>query len=456
MDPEHAAAHLHQAVEVERQHRKGGASALDRRLGRSNGYVKRLLSGRRKLSLATLFEIVDGLRYEPGEFFLWVFGPTHLRADHFLEKLARRAKTPASLRRIDPLLARREASHDEPLRGGGRSLADEERVARYGPEIQRLNVLSFSDPRQAQGEAAALLAALVGEVESHGEPLGLLTRYLALCGRIEYLLGDHPTSACFLERALDHARRRGDLAAEAEIYRWCCRLAASRGDHHAALGFADRARELAVLRHDLAGIGHALTHRGLILRRLGDLDDAVRHLKAALKYFPADQWPSRSVVFQNLALLHLCDLDDLATAKKLCRLAEHEHGTKEGPQWWSKAWIRAEIALRESRLDAAGAEFAKLREIERSRNRSLEAALACVGLAKVCMRSGRPGETAAVIGEMTELVEGVRAVNRKVGVLVDQLLRAARSGKLTADLLDRVSAEMGAASVHWGSTLFSG
>jgi tetratricopeptide (TPR) repeat protein len=451
VDPEHADAHLRMAVEVERQHRKGGASALDRRLGRSNGYVKRLLSGRRKLSLATLLEIVAGLRYEPGEFFLWVFGPTHLRADHFLEKLARRATTPAILRRIDPLLARQQAS-----RKGNRPLADEERVGRYWPEIERLNRLSFSDPRQANEETAALLALLVGELEIHGEPLGLLTGSLTLSGRIEYLLGDHPASACYLRRALDHARRCADLAAEAEIYRWCCRLAASRGDHHAALAFADRARDLAVLRHDLAGIGHALTHRGLVLRRLGDVGGAVSHLNVALKYIPADQWSSRSVVFQNLAIIHLCDLDDLGKAKNLCRLAEHENGAKEGLQWWSKAWIRAEIALRESRLDDADAEFGKLREVERARHRHLPAALACMGLAKARMRSGRRGETEAVIREMAELVAGVQAVNRQAGVLMEELVRAARSGKLTAELLDRVSDEMDAAALYLGSTLFSG
>jgi hypothetical protein len=61
-----------------------------------------------------------------------------------------------------------------------------------------------------------------------------------------------------------------------------------------------------------------------------------------------------------------------------------------------------------------------------------------------------------VIREMAELVAGVQAVNRQAGVLMEELVRAARSGKLTAELLDRVSDEMDAAALYLGSTLFSG
>jgi hypothetical protein len=79
-----------------------------------------------------------------------------------------------------------------------------------------------------------------------------------------------------------------------------------------------------------------------------------------------------------------------------------------------------------------------------------------MGLAKARMRSGRRGETEAVIREMAELVAGVQAVNRQAGLLMEKLVRATRSGKLTAELLDRLSDEMDAAALCRGSTLFSG
>lgn len=445
MDPKDAEAHLRKAIEVERQHRKAGASALDRRLGRSKGYVRRLLGGEVQFRVPTLFEIVDALGYEPGEFFLWVFGPTHLRADRFLEKLSRRAETPPILRRVDPLLTLEESPR------GARTLDEEESVGRLWPELHRLDRLSYSNPRQARQEMAALLPTLVEVIESHGGPLELLTRCLGLCGVIEYSLMDYPAAACYLDRALRHARRRGDQAAEAETYRWCCRLAASQGDHHAALAFADRARDLAVLLHDLPGIGHALLHQGLIRRRLRDLAEAVRHLQSALGYFGNDDWPLRSLVFQALAMVHV-DLDDLKKAKKLCRLAEREHLSKEGLRWWNKGWVRASIAQKENRLADAEADYVKLREVGESQHRSLDAAMACVGLVKVYLRSGRDGEAAAVVRDMPELVARVRPVNQKAGQLLDKLVREARSGKLTSIFLDRVAEELGDALAHRGST----
>jgi hypothetical protein len=75
MEPKEETKRVLRALDEARRGRGWGAVGwLDRKLSKSDGYVGRLLAGKPAMRVEQLFEILDALEYESGEFFSWVFG----------------------------------------------------------------------------------------------------------------------------------------------------------------------------------------------------------------------------------------------------------------------------------------------------------------------------------------------------------------------------------------------
>lgn len=404
----------------------GSSFALDRKLNRSEGYVRRLLAGKIEMRLEQLFETVGAVGFEAGEFFAWVYGDEcRISPERYLLDLEKKVDAPPLLREVDIAIATRlDEKHRET-----------EKISDLLADVRRLEDMRFSFPLQARETGQALVREVISRDFSSVDPF-VLCEVLGALGSVERMLEQFSLSAAYLRRALMLAdSRRFFKKRKGELFLRSSYLAADQGDLQYALTLASCARDVYTYEHDLSGIGKSLADEGRIYSTSGDLDLAIACFEGALLYLPQDLWRYRVMASYGVAYT-LFQRGQFDRSQVCLEHAYKEHVTREGYNWDKMAWLRGELAY--ARGDLAGAEiaFRSVRSAFAAYGNSLDVALVSLRLCQVLLMSGRVSELMNHIGEMVDLLQPLRGNPVAEGVIND-LLRRALAGKITADLLDR-------------------
>ena len=270
------------------------------------------------------------------------------------------------------------------------------------------------------------LAAMRQHAERLGEP-GLIALAFNRLARHE-LDGMRTTGVeSLLDRALSAAVESDIAGAEVEALRLSMLLAREQGDSQKALAFGDRA--LARAGHDrrlLAARGSVLVQRGILLRRMGRLDEAIEANAEAFVIFRRlgiKRNEAHALNSIGVALVSLGEYEDAATVIRASIGLDRETGD------------RMQLAQKMSNV---GQLYAELGDAERALA-FLERAL---DIFRAVEEEGSPVDTLSAVGEI--LLEFRGDLDRAAERLDEARRLAERSG----DLYDRARERIVRASLE--------
>jgi tetratricopeptide (TPR) repeat protein len=430
MEPRDETKRVLRALDEARRGRGWGAVGwLDRKLSKSDGYVGRLLTGKPAMRVEQLFEILDALEYEAGEFFSWVFGTQYkINPDRILRRMEKGTNKTDLIKRIDNILA----SHQNPKDQQPEKPPSQDRKA----ELDRLNELRFSYPIMAKSEGLQLLRSVIEEIENHRGSLYYLCDCVSLTGGIEGILNNTSLEAAYLRRAFSLAKALNSPERQASLLQKCSYLVADNGNYDVAITLEEQACNIYIILHNLSGIGQTLVDRGNMHFYLGEPLVSMQCYMAALHYIPAEMWTYRFATYQCLGFTHL-HLGNLDEANQYADLAAQVHETRDGPNWWRLMWLRGEIALLREDFSFAEAAFLAISEAFLSQENYIDAALVSLRLAKTFLKLGKVKEMKQVSSGMITLVDSLKLKNEIARSTIHEFIKLALSEEVTEDFLDR-------------------
>ncbi len=424
--------------EVRRGHGWGRVGWLDRRLGNSPGYVARLLAGKPAMRLEQLFEILNLLEFEPGEFFAWVFGTRYrFQPERYLKVLARKKERTELLKQIDRIIDASvllQATESE-------SSNSEAELRELTTDLSRLEEFRFTDPTVARAESIDILKAVLNLTENSENSLQIICDALLLLGAIEIALRNYSPAAAYLARALRLAKKENYLQREARALQRCCYLLGTQGEYDIALNFVEQAMHKYIFLGDLPGIGKCLVDQGMMLRRANRPQQTIPCYEAALKYLPKEAWQYRVALHQSLGLAYI-DLGEVDKAEQCAEVAAREHQTKHGLNWWKIFWLRGEVALRRDDLLYAETAFRKVLAASAAQENCIDVALITLRLSLVLLMAGRIDEMLELASDMVQQLETLKKESKIAAQAVNDFIKLALVGKVTEDFLDRAYKQM--------------
>ena len=427
--PQARSKRLLRALAEERSsHGHGAAAAIDERLGRSQGYMGRVLRGEIGLQVEMLFQVLDVLDTDPADFFNRAVG-TRMVPERILARIERsNPEFPSAL------LDRAEA-----LCGQRFTFSGSQRYsAEYGRDTQD-DFLRFSDPRRAMQQA---VQALTHSLERFEHEPGLetvqgLCRALGVHGSADRVRSRFAPAARALRIALTLARRHRLDHVHAQLLQRSCFLVADQGEYPLALEFSRRAGDRYLLLADTVGMARAMVDRATMHTHCGESEQAIQCFERSLQDLPEEDWIWRFATFLGLGHIYL-NSGDLQRAWDFCRKAEEVHCTRQGQNWLKLLLLKGHIALAEGDLQTAREILFNVRETFRQSDNPFELALVSISLAKACLLAGDHAAVQQVAAEMTQLLRPLQR-HKLASSAIYELVRAALSGQVTQDILDKVS-----------------
>jgi len=442
MDPKKMNRRVLQELAQERaSHGFGAAAAIDRRLGKSEGYLSRVLRGELGLHLGTLFQALEALGADPADFFGRAVG-VRARPERLLRRFDRRIRRlPASVLRVQRFVTGELEEESPPP--GWKLLAP----GKLRNRLERLEERRFIDPRPVMEPAEELLVDTLRRAEHEGleearesGTLELLCGVLGLRASLYRAEAKFDLAARCLRIALELSLRDRLHRVRPELLQRTCSLFADQNEYELAVELASQACEGFLLLHDLSGVGKALVSRAIMHKYLGDSAAAVQAYEAALEYLSENARHYRVAAYQGLAWIHL-DRGEMAHAEFLVGRAEDVMRIKDGPNWGKLIWLRGEIALRQGDAERAEEIFRSVRERFGELGNPFDLALISLRLARALLHSGKVEEVQRIASEMITLLHPLQG-NKFAAAAIQEFTRAALTGQLNSDLLDRAGAEI--------------
>ena len=426
-------------------HGHGTAAVIDRRLGKSEGYLGRLLRGEIGLQVEMLGRVLEVLEVDPADFFARVVG-TRIGPLPLVRRLERRLSNstfagPSPLdrglvRRIELLRSKRSFETSQP--------------PEEGADPGTLDVLCFSDP-----SAAAIVARrALGRWASRGEtissealpPDGGYGAVSSMAGLLGVLASVDRIEARF--RSAAAALRLGFELLEnetssqwAELVQRTAYLMADQGEHRSALDLVRQAGEIHVARHDLPGVGRAQVQKAVFLYHLDELSAARQAYRSGLEYLAPDAWTWRFAAYQGLGLVAF-ESGRLDGAERWARRAADEHRTAQGQNWWRLRWLEGRVAHARGLLELAESALSEARDGFASRSNPFDLALVSLDLARVLLDQARPHDVRKLTAGMMALLQPLRR-HRVATSALHELARASLCGELSIATLDQVARTLG-------------
>ena len=433
----------------------GTAAEIDQQLGRSEGYLGRVLRGEIGLQVDMLFRIFEVLEVDPYAFFATVVGigidpasrlrrlrrqlvpfkeePALLLADDVwkrLRRLQRQKKSPPS----KPAPASSAAASSAVA--SNKAASTEDAIPTWLDELIALDELRFSDPATACEATAALLHRAVQHVETHPRgpaPRLALVRGLAIAASVERSRDAPRRAARLLLAALGLCHERESILYGELLERTCYQLS-DHDDHEVAAELARQASELYLSLDYLHGVGRALVGRATVAFRLGQVERSLNLFGAALRYLEPSAWQSRFAAYQGKGLCHL-RLQQIDAARRAVCQAAGQHVTRQGLPWWRLLWLQAEVAYAQGELVEAEQLCRQCVDVFQADGHPLDAAQLSILLCKVLLAAGRSPELRRVAANSMALLRPLKPYGKACTILQD-LTRRALTSELTATWLD--------------------
>lgn len=411
----------------------GSAAGIDQRMGKSEGYLGRVLRGEVGLQIDTLFEALEVLGADPADFFGRAVG-TRVRPDRLLRRLEGQDRGPVhpALERLERLMAGEEAATPPAVSDPALE------IGALRDRLDKLDAARFSDPDEALQSAAAELANALrlAETTPGRQTMAVLCQALGASGSVYRVQARFGPAARCLRCALRLSRKWKLRQARADLLQRTCYLLADQGEYRVAAEVARQAIDAYVLLNDLPGIGKALVDRAIMLAHGEHRKAAIEAYRASLGYLRKDRdWSNRYAVYQGLGWLYT-ELDDLDQAWRWVSKATTACKIHEGQNWWRLLWLKGEIALKRDQPRVAAEVLREARDAFMQQDNPFDIAVISLRLAKALLLEGKVAEMQGIAADMMRLLKPLHQ-NKIASAAIHEFTCAALAGEVTVELLDR-------------------
>ncbi len=433
-------------IEERALHGHGSAAEIDAKVGRTEGYLGRVLRGEIGLQTEMLFRVLNVLEVDPSAFFAAVVG---LRFDpriclHRLRRsLANVAESP-SIALADNLWQRLQQLAKQQPHPSGETSPEEP----WLDDLSTVDEQRFSDPATASQPMVALLRRALRQAEAAPQVATArhaLARALGVAASIERLHAVPRRAARLLDAAFalleDTAAGTTSLLYAELLERACYQLADpsddAPGDDTSAVELALQATEIHLRRGHLAGVGRCLVVRAVVAYRRGQCNASLDLYRAALRYLPPSAWQNRFAAWQGRGLCHL-QLGDLAAAEACAQRAADVHLTGEGLHWWRLRWLQAEIAYRRGDLERAERWYRRCQGAFDDADQPRDVAQLAMHLTKVLLAAHKMPQVRQVAAGCMALLKPLQQ-HKEIRALLEELARRALTSELTLPWLEKAA-----------------
>lgn len=426
---------LLQALAEERaSHGHGSAAEIDQKLGKSEGYVGRVLRGEIGLQVEMLFKILDALDADPADFFARCV-ETRINPEQVLLKIERQRvgrNQPWWIGRT--MKALDLATRPHLLTMGNPTDSDKELES----ELADLEELRFSYPNKASEAFVPILDRAVDRAMTNKSrpSIEVLGTAIGIGASIERMNASFPQSAHALRLALILSRQLSLDTLHASLLQRTAFVVGDQADYLLAVEIARQASDLYILQNSPKGIGMSLVVRAVMHLYLEDHQAALNAYHSGLSYLGDDAWCYRYAATQGIGLVHML-MNDLRRAKIWADRAAAMHKTQEGPNWWRLIWLQGEIALKAQDHDNAILHLRRAREAFSEQGNPFDIAAISLQLARALFVSGNVTEMRGIAAEMMSLLKPLQR-HRFASSAIHEFARAALTGEVTVRLFDRI------------------
>ncbi len=418
-------------------HRHGSAAEIDQRIGRSEGYLGRVLRGEIGLQTEMLFRILDVLNIDPSGFFSAVVG-LRIRPELALDRLDRllmeRTESPfipvpADFRaRLDALVAKKH-----------RGVEVDEPPPPWIDELNEIDQQRFSDPASTRRKMAHLLVLALEQEEAADATSATrlaLVRALGITSSIERVEGRPRHAVGYLIAAFalwDEA----DSLLYAELLERACYQVGDQADYDTGLELAFQATEIYVRHGNLVGVGRSLVDRAVMVYKIGTPQETLDLYQAGLRYLPPSAWQNRFAAWQGMGMCHL-NLDQVAEADTCARQAAEAHATRSGLNWWRVVWLQAEVAYRLGELERAETLYGQIKDAFEEAGHPLDVALLSLQMARVLLSARKMRQMQRLAASSMSLLRPLRR-DKLVCAALHEFTRLTLTGELSIRWIEQAS-----------------
>lgn len=419
-------------------HGHGSAAEIDQRIGRSEGYLGRVLRGEIGLQTEMLFRILEVLEIDPPGFFSAVVG-SKISPQGSLDRLARllmeRVESPflpvaEDFRpRLDALVAK----------GRKVGLDDDEPLPSWIDELMKIDERRFSDPVSTRQEMTHLLGLALEGAEAPdatGAAHTALVRALGIASSIERVEGRARHAVEYLKTAFALHDEPESLL-YAELLERACYQVGDQADYVSGMELAWQATEIYVRHGDLAGIGRSMVDRAVMAYKVDTPEATIDLYQAGLRYLPPSAWQNRFAAWQGMGMSYL-NLEQVAEADRCARQAAKEHATQSGLNWWRLVWLQAEVAYRLGELDRSEALYRQVKETFEGLGNALDVALVSLQMARVLLAARKMREMQRLAASSMSLLRPLRR-DRLACAALHEFTRLTLTGELSIRWVEQAS-----------------
>lgn len=427
-------------------HGHGSAAEIDQRLGRSEGYLGRVLRGEIGLQTEMLFRILDALGIDASAFFTGVVG-LRMRPEGCLDRLARRLAERSEIPFV-PIpeafldhLGERVARWPLDAPAGPRKMA-EENLEPWLARLEEIDRRRFFDPESVRQPMVDLLPEALERAEVNRSSLVhhlALARALGVAASIERVEGRPRHAVDYLRAAFVLVADR-DPRLYAELLQRSCYQMGDQGDYETGLEFALQATEIYVRHGDLPGVGRSMVDRAVMVYKLGTSQETLDLYRAGLQYLPPSAWQNRFAALQGMGMSHL-NLGQVDEADDCAIRAAEAHTTHTGLNWWRLVWLQGEIAYRLGELERSENLFQQVKEAFAEAGQALDVALLSLQLARVLLAAGKIRDMQRLAASSMSLLRPLRR-HRVACAALHEFTRMALTGDLTVRWIEQASSRL--------------
>ncbi len=468
MDAKAAHEGIQSALKNELSKHWGEIAAIEAKVARSEGYLRKFCRGTRSISLNLLLKSLDALRVEPGVFFAKALG-SPCNSDSFVQDLEQPGKEVPVLFKIEKTTLKIEAEPTaaETTERRERKGCAEDLLAKIigctGKEQKRRlrTAQRYRDPSfvvaylghldRLLDENPKLVARLLETMTLELIPtlpcskvrrLELQCRAIALFGDAHRGTGGFPTASRAVRFALEIARKHSLEKTIAILLKQAAFLLADHGQYEQALILLRERFEIFFDLGSRIDMGKTLTDRGIMLMNAGRFQASVRVLSRALELLPELTPKLRSYYLSTYSAIAYGyeQMKDFSTAEEWLNEAISTFQAEGGITQAKLIWQQGRMAYARKNYSAARHHLEHAIELLDERTSS-ESALVRLDLTRVLLTSGEVRAAVDIALQMAAFLSHFQK-NKVAEAAIAEYTRLALEGRLTIAAIDQLQPKL--------------